>query len=148
MVCQKALIYAVLFLQLLLKPVRLVLQLSGSFENVRLNVQRAMQCFGGDVICMFSRFPCYCRLTLRILLSHSSNWSLGRNTEAAAFSLLMTPLIGYHGITVQYTWVWENSRRWRTTVKPGVLQSMGLQRFGHNLRTEQKEIKYNLYKNK
>ena len=49
MVCQKALIYAVLFLQLLLKPVRLVLQLSGGFENVRLNVQRAMQCFGGDV---------------------------------------------------------------------------------------------------
>ena len=91
MACQKALIYAVPFFQLLLKPIRLVLQLSDGFENVHLNVQWAMWCFGGGVICMFSRFPCNCRLTLRILLSHSSNWSLGRNTEAAAFSLLITP---------------------------------------------------------
>ena len=32
----------------------------------------------------------------------------------------------------QGTWVWVNSRSWWWTGKPGVLQSMGLQRVGHN----------------
>ena len=36
----------------------------------------------------------------------------------------------------QQTWVWANSRRWWRTGKPGVLQSMGLQRVGHNWATE------------
>ena len=37
----------------------------------------------------------------------------------------------------QWTWVWASSRRWWRTGKPGVLQSMGSQRVGHNLATEQ-----------
>ena len=37
----------------------------------------------------------------------------------------------------QFTWVWANSRRqWRTR-KPGLLQSMGSQKAGHDLVTEQ-----------
>ena len=41
------------------------------------------------------------------------------------------------GITDSKTWVWANSgTEWRTG-KPGVLQSMGSQRVGHNLVTEQ-----------
>ena len=37
----------------------------------------------------------------------------------------------------QWTWVWANSRiQWRTG-KPGTLHSMGLQRVGHDLATEQ-----------
>ena len=36
----------------------------------------------------------------------------------------------------QWTWVWVSSGRWWWTGKPGVLQSMGLQRFGHNWATE------------
>ena len=37
----------------------------------------------------------------------------------------------------QWTWVWANSRiQWRTG-KPGMLHSMGLQRVGHDLATEQ-----------
>ena len=37
----------------------------------------------------------------------------------------------------QWTWVWTNSRRkWRTG-KPGMLKSMGLQRVGYNIATEQ-----------
>ena len=35
------------------------------------------------------------------------------------------------------TWVWGNSGKWWRTEKPGVLQSMGLQRAGHDLATEQ-----------
>ena len=36
----------------------------------------------------------------------------------------------------QWTWIWASSRRWWRTGKPGVLQSMGLQRVGHNCVTE------------
>ena len=32
----------------------------------------------------------------------------------------------------QWTWVWVNSRSWCWTGRPGVLQSMGLQRVGHD----------------
>ena len=38
----------------------------------------------------------------------------------------------------QWIWVWANSRRWWRTGKLCVLQSMGLQRVGHGLVTEQK----------
>ena len=36
----------------------------------------------------------------------------------------------------QWTWVWASSRSWWWTGKSGVLQSMGLQRVGHNWATE------------
>ena len=32
----------------------------------------------------------------------------------------------------RWTWVWANCRSWWWTGRPGVLQSMGLQRFGYN----------------
>ena len=35
-----------------------------------------------------------------------------------------------------WTWVWVRSRSWWWTGKPGVLQSMGLQRVGHDWATE------------
>ena len=37
----------------------------------------------------------------------------------------------------QQTWVWASSRRWWKTGKPGVLQSMVLQKVRHNWVTEQ-----------
>ena len=40
----------------------------------------------------------------------------------------------------QWTWVWANSKRWWTTEKPRMLQSMGLQRGGHDLVTEQQYL--------
>ena len=39
--------------------------------------------------------------------------------------------------STQWTWVWANSGRQWKTGKPGMLQSMGLQRVGHDLETEQ-----------
>ena len=36
----------------------------------------------------------------------------------------------------KWTWVWASSRRWWWTGKPGVLQSMGFQRVGHDWATE------------
>ena len=36
----------------------------------------------------------------------------------------------------RWTWVWTSSGHWWWTGKPGVLQSMGLQRVGHDWATE------------
>ena len=38
--------------------------------------------------------------------------------------------------STQWIWVWVNPRSWWWTRKPGVLQSMGSQRVGHNWATE------------
>ena len=43
----------------------------------------------------------------------------------------------------QWTWVWARSGSWWWTGKPGVLQSMGLQRVGHDWATELKWIELN-----
>ena len=40
----------------------------------------------------------------------------------------------------QWTWVWASSGRWWWTGKPGVLQSMGLQRVGHDWTTENQQV--------
>ena len=43
---------------------------------------------------------------------------------------------GWMASPTQWTWVWASSRSWWWTGKPGVLQSMGLQRVRHNWATE------------
>ena len=43
---------------------------------------------------------------------------------------------GWMALPIQWTWVWVNSRSWWWTGRPGVLQSIGLQRVGHNWVTE------------
>ena len=51
------------------------------------------------------------------------------------------PLVwdGWMALLIQWTWVWANSRwQWRTG-KPGVLQSTGSQRGGHNWVTAQQQ---------
>ena len=47
---------------------------------------------------------------------------------------------GWMASLTQWTWVWVNSRHWRWTGRPGMLQSMGLQRVGHYWVTEQLTI--------
>ena len=47
---------------------------------------------------------------------------------------------GWDGQIAQWTWIWANSGRWRSE-KPGVLQSMGLQRVRHDPATEQQQSK-------
>ena len=54
---------------------------------------------------------------------------------------------GWKASSTQYTWVWVNSESWWWTGRPGVLQSMGLQRVGHNWVTElycTSEFSYNI----
>ena len=43
---------------------------------------------------------------------------------------------GWMASPTWWTWVWASSKSWWWTGKPGVLQSMGLQRVGHNWATE------------
>ena len=43
---------------------------------------------------------------------------------------------GWMASPTQWTWVWVNSRSWYRTGRPGVLQSMGSQRVGHDWATE------------
>ena len=43
---------------------------------------------------------------------------------------------GWIASSTQWTWVWANSRRQWRTGKPGMLQSMGSQRIGHDWATE------------
>ena len=43
---------------------------------------------------------------------------------------------GWTASPTQWTWVWVSSRSWWRTGKPGVLQSMGSQRVGHDWVTE------------
>ena len=43
---------------------------------------------------------------------------------------------GWMAPPTQWTWVWVNSGSWWWTGRPGMLQSMGSQRVGHNWATE------------
>ena len=45
---------------------------------------------------------------------------------------------GWMASPAQWTWVWVNSGSWWWTGRPGVLQSMGSQRVGHDWGTEQR----------
>ena len=47
---------------------------------------------------------------------------------------------GWMASPTQWTWVWASSRSWWWTGKLGMLQSMGSQRVGHDLATEQQEL--------
>ena len=49
---------------------------------------------------------------------------------------------GWMASLTQWTWVWINSGSWLWTGRPGVLQSMGSQRVGHDWATELTEMKW------
>ena len=59
---------------------------------------------------------------------------------------------GWMASPTQWTWVWVNSGNWWWTGRPGVLQSMGSQRVGHDWATElnwswwKRLIHYTLFK--
>ena len=47
---------------------------------------------------------------------------------------------GWMASLTQWTWIWASSRSWWWTGKPGMLQSMGSQRVGHDWGTELKPL--------
>ena len=72
----------------------------------------------------------------------AKNWIIWKDPDAGKDGRLeekgMTEdeMVGWHHHQTQRTWVWVNSRSWWWTGRPGVLQSIGLQRVGHNWVTE------------
>ena len=52
---------------------------------------------------------------------------------------------GWMASLTRWTWVWVNSGSWWWTGRPGVLQSMGLQRVGHEWATELNWLKVKIY---
>ena len=46
---------------------------------------------------------------------------------------------GWMASLTRWTWIWANCERWWRTGKPGMLQSIGSQRVGQDLATEQQQ---------
>ena len=69
----------------------------------------------------------------------TKNWLTGKDPDAGKDwgweKKAMTGWDGWMASLTQWTWVWINPRSW-WTVKPSVLQSMGLQRVRHDWATE------------
>ena len=71
------------------------------------------------------------------------NWELGIKRHTLLYTKLKAGGERDHkgwvmmASLTQWTWVWANSGRWWRTGRPGMLQSMGLQRAGHDWDTEQ-----------
>ena len=66
------------------------------------------------------------------------NWLFGKDPDSwkdwrqEEKGMTEDEMVGWH----QWTWVWASYRSWWCTGKPGVLQSMGSQRIGHDWATE------------
>ena len=68
------------------------------------------------------------------------SWLIGKDFDAGEVwrqeEKGMTGWDGWMASPSQWTWLWTSSGRWWRTGNPGVLQSMGSQRVGHNWATE------------
>ena len=70
----------------------------------------------------------------------AKSWLIGKDSDAGRdWGQEEKGTTGWDGCTAsptQRTWVWVNFGSWWWTRRPGVLQSMGSQRVGHNWATE------------
>jgi len=71
----------------------------------------------------------------------AKNWLIGKDFDAGKLKAWgegdNRGSDGWMALPTPWTWVWANSRSWWWTGKPGMLQSMGLQRVGHGWATEE-----------
>ena len=71
----------------------------------------------------------------------AKNWLIGKDPDAGKDwrqeekGTTEDEMVRWHH-QPQWTWVWVNSGSWWWTGRPGVLQSMGSQRVGHDWETE------------
>ena len=69
----------------------------------------------------------------------AKNWLIGKDPDAGKdwrWEKGTTEWDGWMASPTQWTWVWVNSGGWWWTGRPGVLQSIGSQKVGHNWVTE------------
>ena len=78
----------------------------------------------------------------RVILQQGGGW--GSRPEGHVADVQDRGQDGWMASSTQWTWVWANSRRLWRTGKPGMLQSMGSQRLGHDWVTEQQDIQESL----
>ena len=73
---------------------------------------------------------------------HVKNWFIWKDPDAGKDwrweekAMMEDEMDGWMASPMWWTWVWVGSGSWWWTVKPGVLQSMGSQRVGHDWATE------------
>ena len=78
---------------------------------------------------------------MKLLITVLYTFNLYNTIHQIYFNLKIKSIYnGWMASSTQCTWVWAKSRRWWRTVMPGMLQSMGLQRVGHDWMTEQQII--------
>ena len=73
----------------------------------------------------------------------ANSWPLGKDLDAGKGwrhkkRVSEDEMVWWHH-QFNLTWVWASSRRWLGTRRPNMLQSMGSQRCGHDLLTEQQQ---------
>ena len=68
--------------------------------------------------------------------SDAKNWLIGKDPDAGKHWRQEKGWDDWMASPTWWTWVWASSGRWWRTGKPGVLQSMELQRVRHNWATE------------
>ena len=84
-------------------------------------------------------------LMLKLKLHTLANWcrelliwkdpDAGKNWRQEEKGTTEDEIVGWHH-RLKWTWIWVSSRSWWWTGKPGMLQSMGLQKVGQDWETE------------
>ena len=68
----------------------------------------------------------------------AKNWLIGKDPDAGRdwrqeeMGMTEDEMVGWHASPTHWTWAWVSSRSWWWIGKPSMLQSMALQRHGHN----------------
>ena len=78
---------------------------------------------------------CLVTWSIRVFSHHDA----GKDWRQEEKGMTEDEMAGWHQLT-QWTWVWVNSRSWRWTGRPSMLQSMGSQRVGHDWAAELSSI--------
>ena len=134
-------------------------------ESWTINKAERRRCFWTVVLVKTLESPLYCKEIVPVHPKGDQSWVfIGRTDVEAEVPILWPPdakswliwknpdagkdwgqeqkgmtedkMVGWHPSLTRWTWVWVNSRSWRWTGRPGVLQFMGSQRAGHDRATE------------
>ena len=86
--------------------------------------------------------------TLILWPPNGKNWLLGKDPDVvkAGGEGDSRGWDGWMASLTRWTWVWARSRSWWWTGKPGMLQSLGWQRVGHDWVTEHMKIGLHCYR--
>ena len=96
-------------------------QISQSQEKPTLNAHRKDWCWSSSILVTWSQQPTHWKSPWCREILNAEGEEGVKGWDGWMTSLMM-----------QWTWTWANFKRWWGTGRPSMLQSMGLQRVGHN----------------